>query len=71
MSKILGVVPIGIASSVKKFTQLSGWPWQMINYNEKNIAQRIAELTHNEKVNVVYDLVGKATWLASLNYLKT
>lgn len=43
----------------------------MINYNEKNIAQRIAELTHNEKVNVVYDLVGKATWLASLNYLKT
>ena len=44
--------------------------WATINYRTENIAERVAELTHGEKVGVVYDSVGKSTWQDSLNSLK-
>ncbi len=44
--------------------------WATINYHKEDIAQRVAELTQGEKVGVVYDSVGKSTWLASLDSLK-
>lgn len=70
-AKLLGAKLIGTAGSEKKiYSAHQAGAWQMINYNEEDIAQRVVELTHNEKVNVVYDSVGKATWLASLDCLK-
>lgn len=44
--------------------------WQIINYNKENITERLLALTHNQKVNVVYDSIGKDTWLTSLDCLR-
>lgn len=41
-----------------------------INYREEDFAKRVAEITKNEKCEVVYDGVGKATFPASLDCLK-
>ncbi|MFI8418034.1 quinone oxidoreductase [Serratia sp. NPDC078593] len=70
-AKALGAKLIGTVGSDEKaeLAQQAG-AWATINYQKENIAQRVAELTHGEKVNVVYDSVGKNTWLDSLNCLK-
>ncbi|HFD3738488.1 TPA: zinc-binding dehydrogenase, partial [Pseudomonas aeruginosa] len=44
--------------------------WDVINYQSEDIAARVKDITHGEKVNVVYDSVGQSTWLASLDSLK-
>src|SRR3546814_2985919 len=35
-------------------------------YSRENVGERVLELTKGKKVPVVYDSVGKDTWLASL-----
>lgn len=70
-AKALGAKLIGTVGSDEKAERAKqAGAWATINYQKENIAQRVAELTHGEKVNVVYDSVGKNTWLDSLNCLK-
>lgn len=70
-AKALDVKLIGTVGSTEKADQaLRDGAWATINYREDNIAQRVLELTGGEKVNVVYDSVGKATWLDSLDCIK-
>ncbi|AMH17085.1 quinone oxidoreductase [Hafnia paralvei] len=70
-AKALGAKLIGtVGSDVKAERAKQAGAWATINYQTEDIAQRVAELTQGEKVNVVYDSVGKSTWLASLDSLK-
>lgn len=70
-AKALGAKLIGtIGSDAKAERAKQAGAWATINYQTEDIAQRVAELTQGEKVNVVYDSVGKSTWLASLDSLK-
>lgn len=70
-AKALGARLIGSVSSDEKaaLAKQAG-AWATINYRKENIAQRVEALTNGEKVNVVYDSVGKNTWQDSLNSLK-
>lgn len=70
-AKVLGAKLIGtVGSDAKAERAKQAGAWATINYQTEDIAQRVAELTQGEKVNVVYDSVGKSTWLASLDSLK-
>lgn len=70
-AKALGTKLIGtVGSDAKAERAKQAGAWATINYQTEDIAQRVAELTQGEKVNVVYDSVGKSTWLASLDSLK-
>lgn len=70
-AKALGAKLIGtVGSDAKAERAKRAGAWATINYQTEDIAQRVAELTQGEKVNVVYDSVGKSTWLASLDSLK-
>lgn len=70
-AKALGAKLIGtVGSDEKAVLAKAAGAWATINYRTENIAERVAELTHGEKVGVVYDSVGKSTWLDSLNSLK-
>lgn len=70
-AKALGVKLIGTVGSAEKAAQAKcDGAWATIHYREENIAQRVLELTDGEKVNVVYDSVGKSTWLDSLDCIK-
>ncbi|AWH88464.1 quinone oxidoreductase [Limnobaculum parvum] len=70
-AKALGVKLIGTVGSAEKAVQAKkDGAWATINYQEEDIAKRVSELTDGEKVNVVYDSVGKSTWLASLDCLR-
>jgi NADPH:quinone reductase len=42
----------------------------VINYNTEDIVQRVMDITHGEKVPVVYDSVGKDTFTRSLDCLQ-
>lgn len=70
-AKALGAKLIGsVGSDEKAELAKANGAWATINYRTENIAERVAELTHGEKVGVVYDSVGKSTWQDSLNSLK-
>ncbi|TQI82528.1 NADPH:quinone reductase-like Zn-dependent oxidoreductase [Serratia fonticola] len=70
-AKALGAKMIGsVGSDEKAELAKHAGAWATINYHRENIAQRVAELTNGEKVNVVYDSVGKSTWQDSLNSLR-
>lgn len=70
-AKALGARLIGsVGSDEKAALAKQAGAWATINYHKEDIAQRVAELTHGEKVGVVYDSVGQSTWQASLNSLK-
>ncbi|CAG9409777.1 quinone oxidoreductase [Providencia alcalifaciens] len=70
-AKALGAKMIGTVGSQEKAQRAkAAGAWEVINYQTENIAERVKEITHGEKVNVVYDSVGQATWLASLDSLK-
>ncbi|CQI88016.1 quinone oxidoreductase [Yersinia rohdei] len=70
-AKALGAKLIGtVGSDEKAELAKAHGAWATINYRTENITERVAELTHGEKVGVVYDSVGKSTWLDSLNSLK-
>lgn len=70
-AKALGAKLIGTVGSAEKAqrAQQAG-AWQTINYRTENLLQRVMQLTDGEKVRVVYDSVGKDTWLASLDCLQ-
>jgi NADPH2:quinone reductase len=67
-AKALGVKLIGTVSSAEKaaLAKANG-AWATIDYSHENVAQRVLELTDGKKVPVVYDGVGKDTWLTSLD----
>lgn len=70
-AKALGARLIGTVGSAEKAQRaLQAGAWKTINYREENIAERVRELTNGQKVPVVYDSVGKATWEASLDCLQ-
>ncbi len=70
-AKALGVKLIGTVSSPEKaaLAKANG-AWQVIDYSKENVVERVMELTKGKKVPVVYDGVGKDTWLASLDCLQ-
>jgi len=70
-AKALGVKLIGTASTPEKaaLAKANG-AWQVIDYSKENVVERVKELTKGKKVPVVYDGVGKDTWLTSLDCLQ-
>lgn len=70
-AKALGVNLIGTASSAEKIELAKQHgAWAMINYKTEDVVERVLELTQGEKVPVVYDGVGAATWERSLDCLQ-
>ncbi|SFU92321.1 quinone oxidoreductase [Xenorhabdus koppenhoeferi] len=70
-AKALGTKLIGtVGSNEKAELAKTAGAWQIINYNHESIVERVLEITGGGKVSVVYDSVGKATWLDSLDCLK-
>ncbi len=65
-SKLIGTV--GSAQKAERAKQAGAW--QVINYQEESIVDRVREITGGKKVRVVYDSVGKETWEASLDCLQ-
>ncbi|HWH88839.1 MAG TPA: quinone oxidoreductase [Pseudomonas sp.] len=67
-AKALGVKLIGTVSSAEKaeLAKANG-AWATIDYSHENVAERVLALTDGQKVPVVYDGVGKDTWLTSLD----
>lgn len=70
-AKALGVKLIGTASTPEKaaLAKANG-AWEVIDYSKENVVERVKELTEGKKVPVVYDGVGKDTWLTSLDCLQ-
>ncbi|SEM63726.1 NADPH2:quinone reductase [Pseudomonas sp. ok272] len=67
-AKALGVKLIGTVSSKEKAAlAMANGAWATIDYSHENVAQRVLELTDGKKCPVVYDGVGKDTWLTSLD----
>ena len=70
-AKALGAKLIGTVGNAQKAqTALQAGAWQVINYREESIVERVKEITGGKKVRVVYDSVGKDTWEASLDCLQ-
>ncbi|MGM8849402.1 NADPH:quinone reductase [Salinicola halophyticus] len=69
-ARALGVKLIGTVGSAEKaeLAKKNG-AWATINYREENVVERVRELTDGAMVPVVYDSVGKDTWLTSLDCL--
>lgn len=69
-AKAIGAKLIGTASSKAKTERARALgAWQVINYYQEDIVERVRELTNNAKCSVVYDSVGKDMWLRSLDCL--
>ncbi|VUS88996.1 quinone oxidoreductase [Klebsiella pasteurii] len=70
-AKALGAKLIGTVGSAQKAERAKqAGAWQIINYREENIVERLKGITDGKKVHVVYDSVGKDTWEASLDCLQ-
>ncbi|MFQ3788371.1 NADPH:quinone reductase [Halomonas sp. A29] len=70
-AKALGVKLIGTVSSEEKATLAkANGAWETIDYTRENVVERVRELTNGEMCDVVYDSVGKDTWITSLDCLK-
>jgi NADPH2:quinone reductase len=70
MAKFYKAIVIGTVSSEEKakIAKDLGCDY-VINYKTEDIAKRVNEITHGAGVHVVYDAVGKDTFLASLDSL--
>jgi NADPH2:quinone reductase len=70
-AKHLGVTVIGTVGSPEKaeLAKANGCA-HVINYNTENFVERVKEITDGKGVPVVYDSVGKSTFLASLDCLQ-
>jgi NADPH2:quinone reductase len=70
-AKLLGLTVIGTVSSEAKaeVARAHGCD-HVINYSHEDVAKRARELTDGVGVNVVFDSVGKSTFMASLDSLK-
>lgn len=61
-AKALGAKLIGTVGSAQKAERAKqAGAWQIINYREENIVERLKAITDGKKVQVVYDSVGKDT----------
>ena len=70
-AKLLGLTVIGTVSSEAKaeVARAHGCA-HTINYSHEDVAQRVREMTNGVGVNVVFDSVGKTTFMGSLDSLK-
>jgi len=70
-AKLLGITVIGTVSTEEKaaIARAHGCA-HTINYSHEDVAKRVRELTNGVGVNVVFDSVGKNTFMASLDSLK-
>lgn len=70
-AKLLGLRVIGTVSTEEKaaVARAHGCD-EIINYSHEDVAKRARELTDGVGVNVVFDSVGKSTFMASLDSLK-
>ncbi|CAM4161141.1 hypothetical protein F901_02708 [Acinetobacter dispersus] len=70
-AKLLGLTVIGTTSTDEKAAVARVYGCDhVINYSHENVAERVRELTNGIGVNVVFDSVGKNTFMASLDSLK-
>ncbi len=70
--KALGVTVIGTAGSDDKCALAKSLGADhVINYKTENFVERVLAITGGAKVPVVYDSVGKDTWIGSLDCLRT
>ncbi|MFD1200236.1 quinone oxidoreductase family protein [Brucella gallinifaecis] len=70
-AKHLGATVIGTAGSEEKVALAKAHGYDhVINYRTENFVERVKELTGGEGVNVVYDSVGRDTYMGSLDVLK-
>ncbi|MGB6007061.1 quinone oxidoreductase family protein [Castellaniella sp.] len=70
-ARALGVRLIGTTSSPEKAALARRYgAWEVIDYTHEDVPARVLELTGGQKVPVVYDGVGKATWEMSLDCLQ-
>lgn len=70
-AKALGVKLIGTVSSPEKARlAMKNGAWATIDYTRESVPDRVRELTDGAMVPVVYDSVGKDTWLTSLDCLQ-
>ncbi|MBE0586995.1 MAG: quinone oxidoreductase [Betaproteobacteria bacterium HGW-Betaproteobacteria-9] len=70
-AKLLGITVIGTVSTDEKaeVAKAHGCT-HTINYSHEDVAARVKELTGGRGVDVVFDSVGKTTFMASLDSLK-
>jgi NADPH2:quinone reductase len=70
-AKLLGITVIGTVSTEEKaeVARAHGCA-HTINYSHEDVAKRVRELTDGHGVDVVFDSVGKTTFMASLDSLK-
>jgi NADPH:quinone reductase len=69
--KALGATVIGTAGSAEKAALAKAHGCDhVIVYTQENFSERVNELTEGKKVPVVYDSVGKSTFLGSLDCLR-
>ncbi len=69
-AKVLGVTLIGtVGSDEKGALALAHGASHVINYNKENFVERVRELTGGKGVSVVYDSIGKDTFIGSLDCL--
>ena len=70
-AKLLGLTVIGTVSTPAKaeFAREHGCDFT-IDYSHEDVAKRVRELTKGEGVSVVFDSVGRATFMSSLDSLK-
>lgn len=70
-ARALGVRLIGTTSLPEKAALARRYgAWEVIDYTREDVPARVLELTDGQKVPVVYDGVGKATWEMSLDCLQ-
>jgi NADPH2:quinone reductase len=70
-AKALGAVVIGTAGSAEKIECAKNHGCDhVINYRTENFAERVREITNGKGVPVVYDSVGKDTFMDSLDCLQ-
>lgn len=69
-AKALGVDLIGTVGTDEKaaLAKANGYKY-VINYNKENFVEKVKEITQGKGVSVVYDSVGKNTFIDSLNCL--
>ena len=70
-ARLLGITVIGTVSTDEKAAIARAHGCEhTINYSHEDVAKRVREITDGVGVNVVFDSVGKSTYMASLDSLK-
>ncbi|MYM23103.1 NADPH:quinone reductase [Duganella sp. FT135W] len=70
-ARVMGVNLIGtVGSEEKAALAIENGATHVINYNKENFPERVKELTGGKGVSVVYDSIGKDTFIGSLDCLQ-